>query len=1337
MIKVFIDPLPEMEDLSYVAYYKPVKDFYAEGPYQESQEMYPTNRLLKQKDSYSEYPLYPETQYLIFIEVRFSGKTVGYIGSEDEPLTFETTDILSVNEESFGDTQIYEQILKAEKASSVSTLQLDKITSLSITPGAGTSSKSIDVMADDEWSMRLYVNKAVTSIKGLRLFRNLKKLTLDGLDLTELDETDFSADITYLNIQNNEMSEMPDLSAFTRLESLFAVGNLFKPETVTADKFPSGYLENNPDALQKVIDGQRSYSLFVPEKYYEVENYKPFFLSLEGAKPNREYFLELTINNKELSVYSITANGHYAVFMIPDLKQRLEGFDYYGGATIGVRISDDLDFLIYEDDDVKVTFTVDEAYDDYDPKTVYTTETFFRAKTVILPGSLTAGDIKEAVLKDKDFNAVATADKYDLRVTTSSYDDRYNDQINLCLKYGYDYVRTHMEASFKLDAPLNEGYYDMDVTLNDGTIYQLHDVIEVIEKPSVPATAVRFVNYRSTMQVGETYRVSYSIEPYNTTDMASFKSTNEKVARISESGLITAVGEGETKIYIYAGDQSASFTLTVEDANKVIGVEILSDDLVFRLGSDHISALIEATVIPEDAGNQQISFSSSDDAVAIVDEEGLVTAIGEGEAEIIATSVSGGYTDEISVEVLPPLKACVPYAYYFAQDGNPSAVTDGTILPVGTQIYMKSETADAIIYNADDGSAISGPLLVKEGENIFSVYAGKEGYLDSDAVTIRIQSKDESYEADPGDVTLEDAQSVDMDIPEDIWVAGFTEKVTYTGLKITFPELRVYDHKTLLKEKTDYTVKYLNNQNVGTAEIQIQGKGNYSKSLSVFFMIEEASIENAAVEKQAVTETGKELMPNPKVILDGKTLKKGKDYQIIEKDGKMIREAGEYHLLINGIGNYTGSIETVYVVGKKKENIFVKNLRITPEYKTIAYDGNAKEPLITVFEGKEPLKEGVDYNVAYENNIEVGTASIIVTGLNKYIGSKTLTFKITGTPLSKAASLLVPKTVSYTGEAIEFAKEEIIQAKDDSFDPDWTEVSYLKNVDAGTATVILTGIKGYTGTLKKTFRIAPRSLTSAEISAEDCEYAKTGAKAKVTVYDGKLLLTEGKDYVLTYKNNKKVGTAFVTVKGKGNYSGTVADVEFVISKQDLGKLSIQAEDVVVNSKPNKYASKITVRDLDGAALNAGKDYDKTFVYVYEEDAEVISGKEEILRFAGEKVRNTDIIPEGTLIRVSVSGTNAYYGQLSAVYRVIEKKANIASAKVKIKDQIYTGKPVILNKEDIGIILNNIDLSQDDFEIIRYTKNIKKGTATVTLKGIGAYGGYKTASFKIVSKTIGN
>ena len=91
---------------------------------------------------------------------------------------------------------------------------------------------------------------------------------------------------------------------------------------------------------------------------------------------------------------------------------------------------------------------------------------------------------------------------------------------------------------------------------------------------------------------------------------------------------------------------------------------------------------------------------------------------------------------------------------------------------------------------------------------------------------------------------------------------------------------------------------------------------------------------------------------------------------------------------------------------------------------------------------------------------------------------------------------------------------------------------WQKNTNAGTATVIFTGKNGYTGILKKTFRIQAFNIAEnkdgrfhAELINPEVPYAKGGAKPEMVVTfkmdDGGIMtLKEGVDYTVTYKNNK-------------------------------------------------------------------------------------------------------------------------------------------------------------------------------------------------------------------------
>jgi hypothetical protein len=214
---------------------------------------------------------------------------------------------------------------------------------------------------------------------------------------------------------------------------------------------------------------------------------------------------------------------------------------------------------------------------------------------------------------------------------------------------------------------------------------------------------------------------------------------------------------------------------------------------------------------------------------------------------------------------------------------------------------------------------------------------------------------------------------------------------------------------------------------------------------------------------------------------------------------------------------------------------------------------------------------------------------------------------------------------------------------------------------------------------------------------------------------------------------KKVPT--ITVTGKGNYSGTALSEDFTIEKQDLGNLNITVADKVYQNKKNIYKTTVTITDLDGKKLSAGSDYDKNMVYTYSNQTELADGT---IKAAGAEVTANDIIPANTMITVTVKylEKGSYVGEISGEYRIIP--ADIKGAKTTVDPQIYTGKEIELTEEDITVTMKGYTLSPDEFEIVdgSYKNHVKKGTASVTIKATSEnYGGTKSVSFKIVSKSI--
>ncbi len=564
-----------------------------------------------------------------------------------------------------------------------------------------------------------------------------------------------------------------------------------------------------------------------------------------------------------------------------------------------------------------------------------------------------------------------------------------------------------------------------------------------------------------------------------------------------------------------------------------------------------------------------------------------------------------------------------------------------------------------------------------------------------------------------------------------------------------------------------------------------------------------------------VTDNGKKLSENRDYTVNHVTLN---EQNAENKNANSYVTPGKYTVEITGKGNYTGTRQiTVTLADVAKEQILMSKVTVArvPDvtYDADLCDGNNAKgmtPALTVTYGSGKNKvtlykegdvnaagetvsaENADYTVTWINNRYVGTATVVLTGTGKiledgtvsgqYFGEKRITFKIKGTALSASMVSWVDgsKNVSvvYNGgeqePRVRVSLQKKVKGKDGKMVTQTTylreydeyaqygdyKVSYLKNVDAGTATVVITGAGGYTGTVKKTFKITQADLavegTEAKIGvADSIPFVKNGAKPAIVVTakmanGNTVTLKEGKDYTVTYANNKAVSEGknltekklpLITVKGKGNFKGSIKQTFTITNKSLADKvnpITVTVADVPANKNKGKFVSKPVVTDETGTKLKEKTDYTLSY---------------SLLMANGEETKldvKKDVVNEpGSTIRITITGAGNYRGEgsvLTADYRITELDFKKVTVKVVPKTLPYTTKPVTLTEEDLILtmkvgtgrqavveelkLITDGDDTKDGYKIIGYKNNVNKGTAQVTLQGCGKYGGTKTVKFYI-------
>ena len=237
--------------------------------------------------------------------------------------------------------------------------------------------------------------------------------------------------------------------------------------------------------------------------------------------------------------------------------------------------------------------------------------------------------------------------------------------------------------------------------------------------------------------------------------------------------------------------------------------------------------------------------------------------------------------------------------------------------------------------------------------------------------------------------------------------------------------------------------------------------------------------------------------------------------------------------------------------------VSISEATVTLSQTSYTYDGKAKTPSVTVKLDGKTLVLNTDYTISYSNNIQVGTATVTITGKGNYTGSKTASFTITKAPedtqkadISKATLALDKTSYTYDGKAKTPSVTVKLDGKTLVLNTDYT-VSYSNNIQVGTATVTITGKGNYTGSKTASFTItkAPNPNPTPSITCNKTLYKvaygtkpfKINASSK-----SKMTFTSSKPKIAAVNKNtgkvtiKNTGVATITIKaGKVSKKVTV------------------------------------------------------------------------------------------------------------------------------------------------------------------------------------------------------
>jgi uncharacterized protein YjdB len=204
--------------------------------------------------------------------------------------------------------------------------------------------------------------------------------------------------------------------------------------------------------------------------------------------------------------------------------------------------------------------------------------------------------------------------------------------------------------------------------------------------PVVAVTGVSVSPTTATVGLGSTQQLNATISPANATNQnVTWTSSNTAAATVNASGLVTAVASGTTTITVKTvdGNKIATAAITVA-AIPVSSVAVSPTSASLYAGN---TQQLTASISPANATNKNVTWSSSNTAIATVNASGLVTAVSAGTANITATTQDENKTASAAITVNPNTN----FTVYFYKPSN-----WGT----GIKIYYWSALPAGVLANA-------------------------------------------------------------------------------------------------------------------------------------------------------------------------------------------------------------------------------------------------------------------------------------------------------------------------------------------------------------------------------------------------------------------------------------------------------------------------------------------------------------------------------------------------------------------------------------------------------------------------------------------------------------
>lgn len=766
--------------------------------------------------------------------------------------------------------------------------------------------------------------------------------------------------------------------------------------------------------------------------------------------------------------------------------------------------------------------------------------------------------------------------------------------------------------------------------------------------------------------------------------------------------------------YFYLECESSSVEIRYDNNSKIVtvfptavtGITGLPETLEVSVGA---STKLNVSVVPANALNQKIYYTTTDAAVAAVTEDGTVIGVEPGDAVITAITSDGGYTSSCSVTVKERAEQD-PGAGYVLSDFMLS-LEKGETGALSVKNAEGETVAEGVAWSSTNESVVEvdteGNLTAKAKGTAY-ICASIQGSFDGVCLVTVLDSSLQAVVFEQSSLNMMEGESVTLTascVPEK--TAGSTVLV-WTS-----------DNEEIAVVSQDGTVSAKSGgQAVITAEAKdapgIKAECRITVTAIPRYTITfDSDLGAAPVEVSGIKEGDSVSSQMP-----AEPEKLGYYFSgwFTEKNG-----GGEHFTEQTAV---TGDL-TVYAywtLGHYYEGYVVEDI---PDQ---VYTGSAIRPEPVVLDRNVLLVKGVDYTLTYQNNINQGTGKITIKGKGNYTKSMTVSFRIQKRDLSEEEISITVSDAKYTGKNLKPSVTVKHGKKTLKLNRDYT-LEYSNNKDcaekdsANPPTVKVIGKGNYEGEKTLQFRIYEKSVSSLIVDSVP-KQAYTGApvEPELTVRTSKKgePLTEG--YIVRYENNVKAGkNAKAVIEGTGVYGGTKT-VKF-----QIGSKSIAAEDISINI-------------ISIPAAGSPADTTPSFTYVIggvKPKVEVTDGGELLTEgvdytLSYKNYTAAAAADSRNAPTVIVKGKGNYSGSVNRTFQIQPKALNADGITASVNEILFTGKE---RKPTVTVKDGNKSLKKGTHYTVDYENNMEVGEGIAHICGKGNYSGTIDLKFRIYEKAV--